>query len=360
MSEVFLVGGAVRDKLLGLSVKEKDWVVVGSTEKDLLNQGYLQVGKDFPVFLHPETKEEYALARKERKISAGHKGFEIKSGKEITLKEDLERRDLTINAIAQSEEGEFIDPFGGMEDIKNKKIRKVSDSFVEDPLRVFRVARFAAKLNHLGFSIDKETLETMKEISKSGELETLPKERLWKETEKAIHEKSPHIYFMTLLEAGALDEKEFKPEDFASLEKINNDILPTKSRWASLLIIDDLDMVKLENKLGVPKKVNEFSSVCKDIFDFYRGEFSEKSLMNLILKTDGLRRDDRFRQALSLVNELKKSEKESKDLKLVNEELLDLLISVSPTSKDQSGEEIAKEIQRKRLVIINKYLLDHE
>ena len=139
MSEVFLVGGAVRDKLLGLSVKEKDWVVVGSTEKDLLNQGYLQVGKDFPVFLHPETKEEYALARKERKISAGHKGFEIESGKEITLKEDLERRDLTINAIAQSEEGEFIDPFGGMEDIKNKKIRKVSDSFVEDPLRVFRV-----------------------------------------------------------------------------------------------------------------------------------------------------------------------------------------------------------------------------
>ena len=165
---------------------------------------------------------------------------------------------------------------------------------------------------------------------------------------------------MTLLESGALDEKEFKPEDFASLEKINNDILPTKSRWASLLIIDDLDMVKLENKLGVPKKVNEFSSVCKDIFDFYRGEFSEKSLMDLILKTDGLRRDDRFRQALSLVNELKKSEKESKDLKLVNEELLDLLISVSPTSKDQSGEEIAKEIQRKRLVIINKYLLDHE
>ena len=119
-------------------------------------------------------------------------------------------------------------------------------------------------------------------------------------------------------------------------------------------------MVKLENKLGVPKKVNEFSSVCKDIFDFYRGEFSEKSLMNLILKTDGLRRDDRFRQALSLVNELKKSENESKYLKLVNEELLDLLISVSPTSKDQSGEEIAKEIQRKRLVIINKYLLDHE
>ena len=133
-----------------------------------------------------------------------------------------------------------------------------------------------------------EVLETMKEISKSGELETLPKERLWKETEKAIHEKSPHIYFMTLLEVSALDEKQFKPEDFASLEKINNDILLTKSRWASLLLNDDLDMVNLENKLGVPKKVNEFSSVCKDIFNFYKGEFSENSLMNLILKTDGL------------------------------------------------------------------------
>ncbi len=360
MSEVFLVGGAVRDKLLGITVGEKDWVVVGSTDEELLNQGYMQVGKDFPVFLHPKTKEQYALARKEKKIGSGHKGFEIESGKEITLKEDLERRDLTINAIAQSEEGEFIDPFGGMEDIKNKIIRKVSHSFLEDPLRVFRVARFAAKLNHLKFSIDKETLETMKEISISGELETLPKERLWKETEKAIHEQSPHIYFLTLLEVGALNKKKYKPEDFISLAEISNDTSSTKARWASLLINDDLDVSKLEEELGVPKKVREFTCVCQDIFNFYKGEFSEDSLMNLILKTDGLRRDDRFRQALILVNKLKKSKKKSKDLKLVNEELLDLLIPVSPTSKDQSGEEIAKEVQLKRLAIIKKYLLDHE
>jgi len=360
MSEVFLVGGAVRDKLLGLSVNEKDWVVVGSTEKELLNQGYIKVGKDFPVFLHPESKEEYALARKERKIGLGHKGFEITSGKEITLKEDLERRDLTINAIAQSKEGELIDPFGGIEDIKKKKIRKISNSFVEDPLRVFRVARFAAKLNHLGFSIDNETLETMKEISQSGELDTLPKERLWKETEKAIHEKSPHIYFMILLAVGALNNKQYKSEDFVSLKNLNNNILSTKARWASLSISHDLDVNKLQEELGVPKKINEFTSVCKELFNFYKHDFNEDNLMNLILKTDGLRRDDRFKQALSLVNDLEKSKKKSKKLKLVDGELLDLLISISPTSKDLSGEEIAKEVQRKRLETIRIYLLDYE
>ena len=153
--KIFLVGGAVRDDLLGFEVKDKDWVVVGSNEQEMINLGYKQVGGDFPVFLHPDTKEEYALARTERKSGTGHKGFEFNTTSNVTLEDDLKRRDLTINAIAKSAEGNLIDPFKGEEDLNRKILRKVSESFKEDPLRVLRVARFAAKLKHLEFYIDK-------------------------------------------------------------------------------------------------------------------------------------------------------------------------------------------------------------
>ncbi|MER2492979.1 multifunctional CCA addition/repair protein [Catenovulum sediminis] len=202
--KVFLVGGAVRDALLNIPVKDRDWVVVGSSESKMKSLGYQQVGKDFPVFLHPKTQEEYALARTERKVSAGYTGFVCDSSSDVTLEDDLKRRDLTINAIAQDAEGQLIDPFNGLQDIKSKTIRHVSDAFIEDPLRVLRAARFAARFAHLGFTIAPETMTLMETMVKQGELSNLQAERIWLEIEKSLACKSPWIFFQTLRECGAL------------------------------------------------------------------------------------------------------------------------------------------------------------
>ncbi len=200
----FLVGGAVRDRLLGLTVTDQDWVVVGATPAELLAAGYQQAGRDFPVFLHPTTHEEYALARTERKNGSGYTGFDTRFTPEVTLEEDLQRRDLTINAMAQDAEGTIIDPWGGERDIKQRKLRHVSAAFVEDPLRVLRVARFAARFAPLDFTIADETLALMQCIVQSGELNHLTHERVWKETEKALASDSPSTYFAVLRQCGAL------------------------------------------------------------------------------------------------------------------------------------------------------------
>ena len=202
--QVFLVGGAVRDQLLQLEVKDRDYVVVGSTPQELLQLGYRQVGKDFPVFLHPQSSEEYALARTERKQGSGYTGFNCYAGEDVTLEEDLLRRDLTINAIALSEQGEIVDPYRGLTDLKNKQLRHISAAFSEDPLRVLRVARFAARFYQLGFRIAPETLTLMRKLTDSGELNHLTAERIWLETAKALQTDSPQIYFQTLRECGAL------------------------------------------------------------------------------------------------------------------------------------------------------------
>ncbi len=202
--QIYLVGGAVRDTLLNIPIKDKDWVVVGSTPAELIQLGYSQVGADFPVFLHPKTKEEYALARTERKSGGGYQGFNCDFNPDITLEEDLLRRDLTVNAMAQDESGKIYDPYNGQQDIQLKKLRHVSNVFAEDPLRVLRVARFAARFAHLGFTIAKETLELMRHIADSGELELLTPERVWQETERALGESQPWVYFQALRDCGAL------------------------------------------------------------------------------------------------------------------------------------------------------------
>ncbi|WP_424405699.1 multifunctional CCA addition/repair protein [Pasteurella sp. PK-2025] len=201
---IYLVGGAVRDQLLHLPVKDRDWVVVGSTPQDLLALGYQQVGKDFPVFLNPETKEEYALARTEQKSGSGYTGFICDFSPDITLQEDLLRRDLTINAIAQDLDGKLYDFYGGIDDLNQRILRHVSPAFTEDPLRVLRVARFAARYHALGFTIAPETLQLMQQLSEQGELAHLTAERVWLETEKALLEKHPEVYFETLRQVGAL------------------------------------------------------------------------------------------------------------------------------------------------------------
>ena len=204
MSKIYLVGGSVRDRLLHLPVVDRDWVVVGATPDELLALGYQQVGKDFPVFLHPKTKEEYALARTERKSGKGYTGFICDFSKDITLEQDLIRRDLTINAIAMDQEGNIVDPYHGVNDIKLKLLRHVSPAFREDPLRILRVARFAARYHHLGFRIVDETSNLMKEMVSAGEINTLTAERVWKETEKALATADPQVYFQVLEQCGAL------------------------------------------------------------------------------------------------------------------------------------------------------------
>ncbi|NLS43643.1 multifunctional CCA addition/repair protein [BEV proteobacterium] len=200
----YLVGGAVRDALLDLPVLERDWVVVGATPGQMLALGYQQVGRHFPVFLHPESKEEYALARTERKSSNGYTGFICHAAPDVTLEADLLRRDLTINAIAQTAEGELVDPYHGRYDLQQRLLRHVSPAFQEDPLRVLRVARFAARFAHLGFHIAEETLTLMQFMTRAGELAFLTPERVWKETEKVLATHSPHVYFQALRDCGAL------------------------------------------------------------------------------------------------------------------------------------------------------------
>ena len=202
--QTYLVGGAVRDALLNIPIKDKDWVVVGSTPAELINLGYSQVGADFPVFLHPKSKEEYALARTERKSGSGYQGFNCDFNPDITLEEDLMRRDLTVNAMAQNDDGSIVDPYNGQQDIKDKKLRHVSDAFSEDPLRVLRVARFAARFAHLGFTIANETITLMQDIANSGELALLTPERVWQETERALGESQPWVYFQALRDCNAL------------------------------------------------------------------------------------------------------------------------------------------------------------
>ena len=202
--KTYLVGGAVRDKLLDLPIKDRDWVVVGAKPDDLISQGYTQVGKDFPVFLHPQTKEEYALARTERKSGKGYTGFACYAGEDVSLEDDLKRRDLTINAIAQSIDGEIIDPYHGQQDLTDKKLRHVSAAFSEDPLRVLRVARFLARYQSQGFSIAPETNALMQQMVAAGEVNELTSERVWQETERALLEVTPRAYFEALQECGAL------------------------------------------------------------------------------------------------------------------------------------------------------------
>lgn len=202
--DIYLVGGAVRDALLGLPVQERDWVVVGATVEEMLAGGYRQVGRDFPVFLHPRTHEEHALARTERKTAPGYRGFEVHAAPDVTLEEDLERRDLTINAMARDDQGRLIDPFGGQADLQAQRLRHVSPAFAEDPVRILRVARFAARLGPLGFSVAPETMDLMRRMVAAGEVDALVPERVWQETERALAGPGPSRFFQVLRECGAL------------------------------------------------------------------------------------------------------------------------------------------------------------
>jgi len=202
--EIYKVGGAVRDRRLGLAVVDTDWVVVGATPEEMLAKGFQQVGKDFPVFLHPQTHEEYALARTERKVAPGYKGFTVHAAPDVTLEQDLQRRDLTINAMAETPDGRLIDPFGGAEDLSRRVLRHISPAFAEDPVRILRVARFAARFIPHGFHIAPETLALMRNMVTAGEVDSLVPERVWSEMQRALGEDAPSGFFYTLRDCGAL------------------------------------------------------------------------------------------------------------------------------------------------------------
>ena len=297
--DTYRVGGAVRDTLLGLPVHETDWVVVGSTPKDMIKNGFTQVGRDFPVFLHPESKEEYALARTERKSGPGYRGFVVHADPSVTLEEDLERRDLTVNAMAMDESGSIIDPFGGLADLHGKILRHVSPHFVEDPLRVLRVARFASRYHHLGFIVAKETAALMAEIVDAGELPHLSTERIWIETEKALGERHPEVYWQVLSDCGAMTV--LLPElavshGIAALGRTAPHTDRTDCRWAALLA--DLPETRVEKTSERFRAPNTFSMLAACVSGG-RGRVKTalkdaSECMALLKALDALRREEPF------------------------------------------------------------------
>ncbi len=338
--DIYLVGGAVRDSLLERDITERDWVVVGATPQQLLDEGYQQVGRDFPVFLHPRTHDEYALARTERKQGHGHHGFIVHYDPAVTLEEDLLRRDLTINAMALGPDQQLIDPYGGKADLDNRVLRHVSEAFVEDPLRVLRTARFAARYAHLGFTVAPETMALMAEIVEQDELAHLSKERVWIEVEKALSEQSPDTFIEVLRECGALQRllpevealfgvpqpPEHHPEVdtgvhvLMALQQAVAMQCDTETRFAVLL--HDLgkgttpadvlprhigheargaDLVKAAcARLSAPVRYRELAlAVCKFHTLCHQAKtLRGKTLLKLLSGTDALRRPERFEQFL--------------------------------------------------------------
>ncbi len=256
--ECYIVGGAVRDRLLGRKVVDHDWVVVGATPEEMLARGFKQVGADFPVFLHPETGEEYALARTERKQGRGYHGFAVHADPAVTLEDDLARRDLTINAMAMRENGELVDPFGGRDDLEGRRLRHVGPAFVEDPLRVLRVARFAAQLGAHGFEIAESTASLMRQMSASGELADLVPERVWAETVKALGTERPSRYFAVLHDVDALAETFPEIEALFGVPQPKEYHPEVDTGIHTLLVLDAA--AGLSDSVGV-----RFAAVCHDL-----------------------------------------------------------------------------------------------
>jgi len=284
----------VRDELLGLPVKERDYVVVGSTPEEMEKLGYKPVGKDFPVFLHPKTHEEYALARTERKSGRGYKGFTVHAAPDVTLEDDLRRRDLTINAMAKGEDGAIVDPFGGRKDLENKILRHVSDAFAEDPVRILRIARFAARF---GFEVAKETMALMKRMVESGETDYLVPERVWQEFAKGLTEREPQR-MVDVLEASGLRPK-LLPE-ITGIVKLEGTLA---QRFAQLAWpLKESEVEALCNRLKVPNEVRELALLGARNRVALRASrmATPQALLELLKRTDAFRRPDRFQDLLAV------------------------------------------------------------
>ncbi|QXH51992.1 multifunctional CCA tRNA nucleotidyl transferase/2'3'-cyclic phosphodiesterase/2'nucleotidase/phosphatase [Pseudomonas fakonensis] len=299
--QIYKVGGAVRDRLLGRPVSDVDWLVVGATVEQMQAQGFRPVGADFPVFLHPHTGEEYALARTERKSGRGYGGFTFHASPDVTLEDDLIRRDLTINAMAEDEQGTLYDPYHGKRDLDQRLLRHVSPAFAEDPLRVLRVARFAARYAPLGFKVADETLALMRQIGESGELQALTAERSWKEIERALMESEPQVFIEVLRSCGALEhlmpELAQGADTLAALHQAAQRQQALPVRWACLLRgLEPAAIKALNQRFKAPRECQELAVLV--------GEFAERAdqalamapanLLEMLQKFDVYRRPQRF------------------------------------------------------------------
>jgi tRNA nucleotidyltransferase (CCA-adding enzyme) len=399
--QVYLVGGSVRDALLGLPVKERDWVVVGSTRDELLRLKYREVGRDFPVFLHPDSHEEYALARLERKVSPGYRGFAVEFGPEVTLEEDLARRDLTINAIAQGHDGSLFDPYHGQRDLQARVLRHVSPAFMEDPVRILRVARFAARFASLGFHVAPETMELMRAMVERGEVGALVAERVWQETEKALNESGASVFFKVLRECGALQiiypeidalfgvpqPEKWHPEidtGVHTLMVLDQAVLlssDAKVRFAAL--VHDLGKATtpheewpghkgheersvalieaLSERLRLPNEYRDLSVIVARYHgNVHRAfELRPKTILGILEKTDAFRRPERFAQALLACEADSRGRLGLEKTPYPQREYLqagrDAAAAIKPTPQDiadYAGPQIAERLHERRLEAI--------
>ena len=366
--QVYLVGGAVRDALLGREIKERDYVVVGATPEELLKQGYQQVGKDFPVFLHPKTKEEYALARTERKQGEGYTGFICDFAPDVTLEEDLIRRDLTVNAIAQAKDGTLFDPFNGQNDIKNRILRHVSDAFSEDPLRILRVARFAARYHYLGFTIAPETNRLLMSMVANGELETLTAERIWLECEKSLSDGAFAEFLNVLFAIKGLHvispflEKQWDSDLYRTLQARFNyaqqrGITNTALLFSQVTLSLSEEAIKtLAQKIRLPNEVRDLAlnaqahrqTLCANQLD-------SNAVLSCFNQLDLWRRPERFEQVLEALEI-----SEQKPLNFANEleQAAKQARAVNPQqfiAQGIKGADIKTALEKARLKIIQRY-----
>ncbi len=355
--QVYLVGGAVRDALLNIPVVDRDWVVTGATPEQLEQQGYQQVGKQFPVFLNPKSKEEYALARKEKKQGAGYTGFICDFSPNISLEEDLERRDLTINAIAQTQDGNLIDPFNGQQDLENRIFRHVSNAFVEDPLRVLRVARFAARFHNLDFKIAPETMSLMKTISDSGELSALSAERIWKELEKALNTKHSDVFFFVLKEANALEK--LLPEFVWSNSSVKNPLekqvnLTPAQRWA--ILTKDTPLTQLAQLHQHIRAPNQFKTLSEQVRGFLENQtihMNAPDWENWLMSVNAIKKPQPFILLIEVLSHLTNSEQT--DWQALRDTIA-IINAASLMKQGFSGVELGQALKQARIDALDKIL----
>ena len=369
--EIYLVGGAVRDKLLGLAVKENDWLVVGATPEQMIDDGFRPVGKDFPVFLHPTTHEEYALARTERKVAPGYQGFTFHADETVTLEQDLLRRDLTINAMVENTEGKLLDPLNGQQDLNDRRLRHVSAAFSEDPVRILRVARFLARFAHLGFSIADETLALMQSMVKAGEVKHLVAERVWQECDKALGEKNPECFLEALQRSDAIDDV-LPGFDTTTLPLAIKHIKQVKIQspskplcFAAMVFSLDLKIIEsLCERLAVPNTYRDLALLLKEYHQplIQVATLDAKEIVNVIQRSDAHRKKERF--ALLLMGACILNEKNNDELRHFWQVIIEAYLAVDPQVFIKNGlqkAELGKAIAQQRLdnvQALKKSLLD--
>jgi len=373
--KIYLVGGAVRDQIMGLTVKDRDYVVVGSTSEEMVKLGYKPVGKDFPVFLHPKTHYEYALARTERKVSKGYKGFKVYTSKEVTLEEDLERRDLTINAIAKDKRGQFIDPFNGTGDIRKKILRHVSSAFVEDPIRVLRIARFSARFHQ--FKIHPTTQSILKKIVKNKEIEAVASERVWHEISVGLLEKKSHLMFDVLHQCGALQvlipeinyvkNKNYikRSLEYGNKFKYSLDIKAAiffMHVYASKTRVKEI--AKIYTRLSVPNSVRKLTEKLADNMTDLR-EFKKlkpRQILDLIYRMDLFRNPDVLIDIIKILEaynegQAKKYKSIGSTLKALQKYLKHLnKLNLGLISQNKTNLDIKSSIYEARLHVLKKFI----